>query len=84
MSDTVVIVDFYAELLEPILKKAVKDNGKTILVKVNIDENVEIAAEYSIVSLPTVAAFKNGELVDSFVGSRDFASVKSFIDKATA
>ncbi|KAJ3275559.1 hypothetical protein HK104_003867 [Borealophlyctis nickersoniae] len=89
-ADTPVIVDFYADwcgpcrTLGPVLERAVKENGKTFLVKVNTDEAQETAGKYGISALPTVMVFKNGKKVNSFVGSRDPASVKKFISEATA
>ncbi|KAJ1342151.1 thioredoxin [Batrachochytrium salamandrivorans] len=84
-----VIVDFYASwcgpcrILGPILEKAVASNGKAVLVKINIDEAQEIASRYQVASLPTVAAFKDGVLVDSFLGSRDPTFVAAFVEKIT-
>ncbi|KAI9203619.1 thioredoxin-like protein, partial [Polychytrium aggregatum] len=80
-----VIVDFYADwcgpcrVLAPILAQAVKENGKTFLVKVNVDVHEETAAKYQIASLPTVAAFRNGKIVGTFIGSRDKNFVGKFI-----
>ncbi|EGF79642.1 hypothetical protein BATDEDRAFT_11836 [Batrachochytrium dendrobatidis JAM81] len=82
-----VIVDFYADwcgpcrILGPVLEKLVSANGKCILVKVNIDEAQEVSSRYQIASLPTVAAFRDGVLVDSFLGSRDPTFIKEFIEK---
>eukprot|EP00842_Homolaphlyctis_polyrhiza_P005835 jgi/Hompol1/6252/HPOL_004908-RA len=84
-----VIVDFYADwcgpcrVLAPILKKAVEENGKVVLVKVNVDKAEEITHRYEIASLPTVTAFRAGVMVDSFIGSRDPAFVKNFIASLT-
>ncbi|KAI8921514.1 thioredoxin-like protein [Entophlyctis helioformis] len=85
-----VIVDFYADwcgpcrVLAPILKKAVEEDGKAVLVKVNVDEAQQIAQRFEIASLPTVAAFRNGVLLDSFLGSRDPTFVKNFVAKVSA
>src|SRR5580698_10525668 len=63
-----VIVDFWApwcgpcKQLGPALEKVVKEaNGAVKLVKINIDENQEIARQLRIQSIPTVYAFKNGQ-----------------------
>ena len=81
-----VIVDFWApwcgpcKQLTPALEKAVTEaNGAVRLVKVNIDENPEIARQLRIQSVPTVYAFKNGKPVDGFMGAIPDSQVKQFV-----
>ena len=81
-----VIVDFWApwcgpcKQLTPALEKAVTEaNGAVRLVKVNIDENQEIAHQLRIQSVPTVYAFKNGKPVDGFMGAIPDSQVKQFV-----
>src|ERR1700689_1674982 len=82
-----VIVDFWApwcgpcKQLGPVLEKAVNEaQGAVKLVKVNIDENQEIAQQLRIQSIPTVYAFKNGQPVDGFMGALPESQVKAFVD----
>jgi putative thioredoxin len=82
-----VIVDFWApwcgpcKQLGPALEKAVTAaKGAVKLVKVNIDENQEIARQLRIQSIPTVYAFKNGQPVDGFMGALPDSQVKDFVD----
>src|SRR5579872_7281510 len=81
-----VIVDFWApwcgpcKQLGPMLERLVTEaNGSVRLVKVNIDENPEIAQQLRIQSIPTVYAFKDGQPVDGFMGALPNSQVKAFV-----
>jgi putative thioredoxin len=86
--ETPVLVDFWADwcqpckMLMPILMQLTEDyQGAVHLVKVNTDEQGELAAEYGIRSLPTVKLFKNGEAVDEFMGVQPETTIREMIDK---
>jgi putative thioredoxin len=81
-----VIVDFWApwcgpcKQLGPALERLVTEaKGAVRLVKVNIDENPEIAQQLRIQSIPTVYAFKNGQPVDGFMGAIPDSQLSQFI-----
>jgi len=83
-----VIVDFWApwcgpcKQLGPILEKVVRGaNGAVRMVKLNIDENPEIAQQMRIQSIPAVYAFKDGRPIDGFVGALPESQVKAFVQR---
>lgn len=83
-----VIVDFWApwcgpcKQLGPMLEKLVTQAGGMVkMVKVNVDENQEIAAQLRVQSIPMVFAFKDGRPVDAFSGAVPESQIKTFIDK---
>jgi putative thioredoxin len=83
-----VIVDFWApwcgpcKQLGPMLEKLVKQaNGKVRMVKVNVDENQQLAAQMRVQSIPAVFAFVDGQPVDGFMGALPESQIKQFIDR---
>jgi putative thioredoxin len=86
--NTPVIVDFWApwcgpcKQLTPLLEKVVTAaRGAVRLVKINVDENQELAAQMRVQSIPTVYAFHQGRPVDAFQGALPESQIKSFVDR---
>ena len=88
--ETPVIVDFWApwcqpcKQLGPAIEKLVCNAGGLVrLVKINVDENGELAAQLNIKSIPAVFGFSQGRPVDGFTGALPESQIKSFIDRLT-
>lgn len=86
--DKTVFVDFWAtwcgpcRMLAPRLEEAAKlYDGRAVIAKYDVDESSGKAGEYGVRGIPTIIAFKNGEVIDQRTGACDQATLNAFIEK---
>jgi len=85
-----VLVDFWAEwcgpcrMLGPVIDElSAEFEGRVKVVKLNIDDNPEIPAKYGVRSIPTLMLFKDGEAVDTKIGSLPKTKLQSWLESAS-
>ncbi|MGI6593899.1 MAG: thioredoxin [Christensenellales bacterium] len=86
-NNSVVLVDFFASwcgpcrMLTPTLEKLASDyEDKAVIAKIDIEKNRDLAIEFEVSAVPTLALFKNGSLVNKFSGMRSYADLSKMID----
>jgi thioredoxin 1 len=87
-SETPVLVDFWAEWcapcrrVAPIVKEIADSYGEKLkVVKINIDDSPQVPGNYGIRSIPTILAFKDGQVVSQLVGLRPKADFEEMVDR---
>ena len=80
-----VLLDFWASwcgpcrMLSPIVDEVAEERTDVKVGKVNVDEQPELAAEFGVMSIPTLLVFENGKLVNRAVGARPKSGVLSLL-----
>ena len=85
-SQSLVLVDFWAEWcapckqISPILEEIASEyESKIKVLKINIDENSQTPHKYNVRGIPTLMIFKNGNLIDTKVGSLPKSSIEAWL-----
>lgn len=88
-STTKVLVDFWApwcgpcQMLTPIMEELSTELSSVAkVVKINVDEQPELAGEYNVSAIPTVILFNKGQIVDTFIGFKQKEDYVNAINKA--
>lgn len=85
ISNDVVLVDFFAtwcgpcKMLTPVLEELSNDRSLVKIVKVDIDESMDLAKRYGIMSVPTLLLFKDGKLIANKVGFASKNEIEEWI-----
>lgn len=86
-SEKTVLIDFYADwcgpcqMLSPIVEKVAEENEDIKVVKLNIDEEQDLAIKYGVMSIPTLVVVKNGQEVNRVIGLVSKSEVEELIGK---
>ncbi len=87
-SNKPVFVDFWAEwcgpcrMVSPTVEELSKEyKDKVNFVKVNVDQNNELASKYNVFSIPTLAIFRDGKVIAQTAGAASKESLRTYIDK---
>lgn len=86
ISKDVVLVDFFAtwcspcKMLSPILEEMASERSSVKIVKVDIDESMDLARRYGIMSVPTLLLFKDGKLISQTTGFMPKTDLENWIN----
>ena len=87
VKDGLVLIDFYSEwcgpckMLSSVLEQINRENNDIKVVKVNVDDSINIASYYQVQSIPTLVLLKDGEFIHRMIGFNPKKKIEEFISK---
>ena len=88
-SERVVLLDFYADwcgpcrMVGPVIEEIAKEHPEILVGKINVDEEQALAAEFSVMSIPTLVVMKDGKVVRQVAGARPKAQILALVENVS-
>jgi thioredoxin 1 len=85
-SEKTVLIDFYADwcgpcrMVSPIVDEIAEEHPEYFVGKINVDDEGELAAQFGVMSIPTLVVIKNGQIVSNQAGARPKAAILAMLE----